>query len=65
MFKDSNVWLQITVGNQMLGEFGFPLNPTFVRMWIPFKTGEHLKRNYIFYIIFYSLKQFDTRNITP
>ena len=29
MFKDSHVWLQITPGNQMLGESGFPpLNPS-------------------------------------
>ena len=25
MFKDSHVWLQITLGNQMSVEFGFPL----------------------------------------
>ena len=25
MFKDSNVWLQIMLGNQMLRESGFPL----------------------------------------
>ena len=25
MFKDSYVWLQITLGNQMSGESGFPL----------------------------------------
>ena len=25
MFKDSYVWLQITLGNQMPEEFGFPL----------------------------------------
>ena len=25
MFKDSHVWLQITLGNQMLREFGFLL----------------------------------------
>ena len=25
IFKDSHVWLQITLGNQMLEEFGFPL----------------------------------------
>ena len=25
MFKDSHVWLQITQGNQMPGEFEFPL----------------------------------------
>ena len=25
MFKDSHVWLQITLGNQILGESGFPI----------------------------------------
>ena len=65
MFKDFYIWLQITVENQMLGESGFLLNPTFVGIWIPFKTGGYLKGNYIFYIILYSLKQFDTKNITP
>ena len=25
MFKESHVWLQITLENQMPGEFGFPL----------------------------------------
>ena len=25
MFKDTHIWLQITLGNQMLGESGFPL----------------------------------------
>ena len=39
MFKDSHVWLQITLGNQMSREFGCPLNPLSIEMWIPFKTG--------------------------
>ena len=39
MFKDSHVWLQITLENQMSGESGFPLKPLSVGMWIPFKTG--------------------------
>ena len=27
IFKDSHIWLQITLGNQMSGEYGFPFNP--------------------------------------
>ena len=42
MFKDSYVQLQITLKNQMPEVSRFPLNPFFVGMWIPFKTGGYL-----------------------
>ena len=31
MFKDSHIWLQITLGNQILGKSRFPLLPIFSR----------------------------------
>ena len=39
MFKDSYIWLQITLGNQMSGESEFPIS---TRMWIPIKTCGYL-----------------------
>ena len=41
MFKDSHVWLQITLRNQIPKEFGFPFKPPSVGMWILFKIGEY------------------------
>ena len=41
IFKDSHVWLQITLRNQMLGEFEFPLNPISVGIWVPFKISRY------------------------
>ena len=42
IFKDSHVWLQITLRNQMPEVSGFPLYPLLVGMWIPFKTCGYL-----------------------
>ena len=39
IFKDSHVWLQITLRNQMPEVSGFPLYPLLVGMWIPFIIG--------------------------
>ena len=42
MFKDSHVWLQITLENQMLENLDSLFNPLSVGIWIPFKTSEYL-----------------------
>ena len=42
MFKNSHVWLQIALGNQMPGIFRFPLNPLLIGLWIFFKTSGYL-----------------------
>ena len=42
MFKDSHVWLQITLENQVLGNLDSLFNLLSVGMWIPFKIGEYL-----------------------
>ena len=39
MLKDSHVWLQITLKNQMSGVSGFPFNLLLIGMWFLFKIG--------------------------
>ena len=42
MFKDSHVWLQITLENQMLGNLDSSFKSLSIEIWIPFKTGGYL-----------------------
>ena len=39
IFKNSHIWLHITLRNLMLGNLDSPFNLLSVEMWISFKTG--------------------------